>query len=235
MSQPLLAAQYADPKGRIIVGFDGLILLASGITVPSDTTAGFSPGCIFIDRDASAGAQFYINRGSGTSCSFKVVDTGGLDMSTLVATAAEINRIASVSNRLVTVTTTPLTLSLAVHEGKTTVITLATGCAVSLPAATGSGARYRVVIGATITSTNVTTFTCAGSDKLYGQVYQLADGGSTLAAYELPASTIITLGTSSNTTGGTLGDSLEFEDIASAKWWCVAHTTAAGTEATPVT
>lgn len=221
-----------DGSSQVVAFLVGKRLIAFGDAFPVDGTSGYLPGCQFFDK---TNGRWYINEGSVTSCDFNRVSTGGLDLSTLTATAAEINRATDVSTRLVTVAASSLTLAEATHEGKTVVLSLATGIAVALPAATGSGARYRFVIGVTITTTSVTTFTRAGSDVIYGQVYQLADGGSTLAAFELPGSTVITLGTSANTTGGTLGDSLEFEDIAAGKWWCVAHTTAAGTEATPVT
>lgn len=157
------------------------------------------------------------------------------DLTGLLATAAEINRATDLSTRIVDCTAASLALTLALHDGKTVTLNKATGIAITLPAATGTGARFRLIVGTTVTTTDTITITRAGSDTIFGQIYQLADGGSTLAAYELPGSTVITLGTSSNTTGGTKGDSIELEDIASATWWCVGHTTAAGTEATPVT
>lgn len=140
--------------------------------------------------------------------------------------------VIETASNLVTVTTSPLTLTPEAHGNKTVVLSLATGIAVTLPAATGSGITYTIVIGITITSTNVTTITGVG---LNGQIYQLQDGGDTIKAYELADSTIITLGTSSDTTGGTKGDSIILKDVASGLWQVVGNTTAAGTEATPVT
>ncbi len=209
---------FKDVKGIIETGFDGNAILSEGTTVPTDATTGYAPGGIFFKRSSTAGGQFYINEGTAASCAFKAL-----------------NSIQPSASRIVNCTAASLTVSPSLHDGKIVTLNAATGIAVALPVALGTGAWYRFYIGTTITTTNVTTFTAAGSDKLYGQVYQLADGGSTLAAYELPASTIITLGTNANTTGGTRGDTLEFIDIGAAEWWCVAHTTAAGTEATPVT
>lgn len=73
MSKPLEAAQYVDSKGTIIKGFDGKIVFAAGTTVPTDAAAGYSPGCIFLDTNASAGSQFFINEGSATSCDFNAL------------------------------------------------------------------------------------------------------------------------------------------------------------------
>ncbi len=85
--------QFADPKGILIQGLDGNGLLAEGTAVPADTTAGYAPGCIFEKRAGTIGAQLYINEGSATSCLFHVIALGGLDLSTLVATATELNTL----------------------------------------------------------------------------------------------------------------------------------------------
>ena len=136
------------------------------------------------------------------------------------------------SSKLVNVTAATLTLSAASHAGKVVTINAAAGCAVTLPAATGTGDRYEVFIGTTVTS-NTTTFTRAGSDTMFGMIYQLADGGSTLAAYELPGSTIITL--DGSTKGGIKGDRFTIIDMATNVLSVIGHTSATGTEATPVT
>lgn len=48
-------------------------MFAWGTTVPTDGTAGYGPGCIFIDQNAAAGSQMFINEGSVTSCDFNAV------------------------------------------------------------------------------------------------------------------------------------------------------------------
>lgn len=49
------------------------LLLASGVTVPTDGTAGYQTGCLFQHTDGGAGTAFYVNEGSVTSCSFQAV------------------------------------------------------------------------------------------------------------------------------------------------------------------
>jgi len=69
---------YADPKGILIFAPGGPALggiFAVGTTVPADTSAGYCNGCIFIDRDATAGAQVWINEGTAASSLFKAVST----------------------------------------------------------------------------------------------------------------------------------------------------------------
>lgn len=207
------------------------VLTAAGPTKPSDGTPGYAPGCMFFDTNAAAGSQWYVNVGSRTSCDFDAV-TGGVDLSALTATAAEINRVATVSSRVVNVTASTLALSNATHGDKIVTINAAAGCAITLPAATGSGFQCDLVIMTTITS-NTTTITRAGSDTMFGMIFQLADGGATLAAYEMPGSTVITL--NGSTTGGIKGDKFRIQDVGTAQWEIIGWTSATGSEATPVT
>lgn len=69
-------------------GANGMALLASGTTVPTDTTAGFAKGCLFIKTDAGAGSRgMYENVGTTASCNFD----------TTAATMAEIDAVADQS------------------------------------------------------------------------------------------------------------------------------------------
>ncbi len=210
------------------------ILLAYGRTVPS-AVQGYSVGGIFIDVDAAAGSQVYINEGTLASCTFNVLAFGATG---LLATADELNRAADVSTRIVNCTASTLALTVALHEGKTVTLNRAAGIAISLPDSTAAatlGAKFRLFVGTTVTTTSTITITRDGTATFFGQLFQLADGGDTLAAYELPGSTIITLGTSANTTGGTKGDTIELQCVASGVWHVIGYTTAAGSEASPVT
>ena len=195
----------------IIARDPGLGLLISyGSTVPTDGVANHAPGAIFLDTNATGGLQVFINEGTGSSADFNALRAPGI----------------------VNVTASTLALTLAAHSDKTVTINAAAGTAITLPAATGSGAKFTLFIGTTITS-NTTTITRAGSDTLFGMIYQLADGGSTLAAYECPGSTVITL--DGSTKGGIKGDEFVLQDVASGVWSIVGHTSATGTEASPVT
>lgn len=53
---------------------DGYILRATGTTVPTAGTAGYSKGCFFIDTDTAASYQgCWINIGSATACDFALL------------------------------------------------------------------------------------------------------------------------------------------------------------------
>lgn len=56
-------------------------LFAWGTTVPS-AVAGYAPGCLFIDYDAAAGQQQWINEGSATSCTFVRKEGGNITLLT---------------------------------------------------------------------------------------------------------------------------------------------------------
>lgn len=149
----------------------------------------------------------------------------------LLATITEVNRVADVSTRLVAAGGT-LTVTEALHEGKTILLDTAAGSVCTLPAATGSGGRYRFVVSVIPTS-NSHKVQCVGNDVMQGYALVLQDGGDTLVAFETAAdSDTVTLNRS--TTGGTQkGETIELEDIATDVWAVRVVAIATGTEATP--
>ncbi len=48
----------------------GDVLWGKGATVPTDSSAGFAVGCLFVDTTGGANATLYVNEGSATSCDF---------------------------------------------------------------------------------------------------------------------------------------------------------------------
>ena len=53
---------------------NGDILLATGTTVPTDTSSGYAKGCLFIDTDVATGTTgLYCNKGTNTSSQFTAV------------------------------------------------------------------------------------------------------------------------------------------------------------------
>lgn len=71
MSKPL-TPHAAYPPGGVVVSNNDIALptIVCGPTVPTDTTAGYGVGCIFIHTDGGAGDAVYINEGTATSCDF---------------------------------------------------------------------------------------------------------------------------------------------------------------------
>ncbi len=129
-----------------------------------------------------------------------------------------------------------LTLSAAEHNGRTIYWDQASGSVITLPAATGSGAKFRLVVSTTVTS-NSHQLLCAGTDEYAGTVYQIdTDTGDAIAAYPaLAADDFDDLDLNGTTTGGLIGDWVEVEDIATGVWAINGTTNATGVVATPLT
>lgn len=149
----------------------------------------------------------------------------------VTATAAEINRAADVSTRVVNVTGATLSVTELAHDGKIITLNKADGIAVTLPAATGSGAKFYFFIGTTITS-SATTIKVTGNDIMTGACVQLADGGNTVNGFETAADSD-TISFNGTTTGGVKGDRVELIDIAADTWYVLVTGSASSTEATP--
>lgn len=132
---------------------------------------------------------------------------------------------------------TTLTLSAAVHDGHPVVFTSLTGCAVTLPPATGSGTRFNLFIGASLTSGSFAVAVANASDYMRGGGYTFV----TTTASTFGTANTGTLSTESDTvtfnrttTGlGTIGDFIELTDIAANVWAVEADYASSGTAATP--
>lgn len=159
-----------------------------------------------------------------------VADTIGL-VPDLTATAAEINRAADVSARVVNVTASTLTVTELAHDGKVITLNRAAGVAVTLPAATGSGTKLHIINGTTVTS-NTTTIKVVGNDTMVGFALVAQDSADTAVMFEA-GGTDDTITWNGTTTGGIKGDSAELIDIAADLWWVRVEGSATGTEATP--
>ena len=148
--------------------------------------------------NAIAGTSFGLSRTDSAPTAVSVATV----LTTLghTATATEVNRTCDVSGRLVAAGGT-LAVTEAAHDGKTILLDTAAGSVCTLPAATGSGARFRFVISVIATS-NSHIIKVTGNDVMYGMAIALQDGGDTMVAFETAVdSDTITL--NRTTTGST--------------------------------
>lgn len=147
--------------------------------------------------------------------------------------SSKIKLIADELNRrdtVLAVTTATLALAAATHAHRTLRAERAAGIAFTLPAATGSGDKYRVVVGTTFTGN--CTVAVTGNDTFKGVALAAADGGNSLNAWEAAAGdNRITL--DGTTTGGYAGDVIELEDVKADVWSARLVLAQTGTEATP--
>ncbi len=176
------------------------------------------------DVAMDATSSFDITQHNGSNKGLKLA--GQLVKSTQV----EIDAACDVSARLVNVTGSTLTMTAAIHGGKITTINAAAGCAVTLPAATGTGNIFTVILGTTIGS-NTTTLTCVGSDKLTGTASVGSTGTS--GSFAIPAtSTVLTM--NGSTKGGVVGSQIQLVDIATNVWAVRATLNGTGVAITPI-
>ena len=134
------------------------------------------------------------------------------------------------------VTDSTLTAAKLTPQGKVYTLNAAAGCAVTLPAAVGSGDKVEFIIGTTITSNTSTIKVANATDEFLGVVMQVdADTGDALVAYPaLDADGFDTVTLDGSTTGGILGDKFTFIDMGAGQWQLDGYESGTGTVATPL-
>lgn len=65
---------------RLLTQLEAAGALMRGTTVPTDGSAGYAAGMIFIDTDGADGAMLYVNEGTSTSCDFNAIPSVGADL-----------------------------------------------------------------------------------------------------------------------------------------------------------
>ena len=145
------------------------------------------------------------------------------------ATVAEIDAVADMSAQVVAPATGNLSLTAALHGNRVVYYDDADGV-ISLPAATGSGYVYKVVIKTQLTTGSIEGLT-ATATFLGGLGGVDADADTALAYDAVAGDNTITGGTA---TGGQPGDWFEFLDIATNLYIVSGFVTqSGGSEATP--
>ncbi len=122
------------------------------------------------------------------------------------------------------------------HGGKITLLSLLAGFTATLPPAIGSGIKYRVHIGIVNTTNDYIIRVANGDDNFEGHIAVIAtDGGSNaMEGFETISNTSDTITMNRTTTGViTIGDWIEFTDIAVNTWHVYGQLTGTGTLVTP--
>jgi len=122
------------------------------------------------------------------------------------------------------------TINLADDHLKTFVLNAAAGQAITLPTSIGDGLIVRFLVGTTITSNTTTIKVGKHADIMQGTAY-LAESGTLSAFLAGAADDTITL--NGSTTGGIIGDRIDFFDMAKGKWQVTVWAQGSGTMATP--
>lgn len=119
MSRKFKGAQYTDPKGSLIDGANNTTSFAEGTVVPTDATAGYTKGCLFLKTNGSAGTQLYINEGTDASCDFNAM--------TATATIALLVKGVAAGYRVARGVHTQVAASDTIVTGLTTVVAAVAG------------------------------------------------------------------------------------------------------------
>lgn len=127
--------------------------------------------------------------------------------------------------------TASATLS-AADVGAPLTVNAAAGLTLTLPAASGTGRSYEIIIGTTVTSNNVVVQVANSSDVMTGVCMLGQDSADTVVLFET-ASTSDTITLNGTTKGGIKGDRIYLRDIAANLWYVSMIGSATSTEATP--
>lgn len=213
MSKEVLI-QSGLPSGSVVRKANVGIILGVQQTVPADGTAGYAPNAIFIDENAAGGQGLYVNTGTFLACTFRLVPAFAnsyvLAGSTLTLTAA--------------------------YAGQTIKLNTLTGSVVTLPAAAGTGIRFRFIISVVATSNSHKIQVANSSDTFQGIITAVSDGaGFPVLGYTADATAgADTITLNRTTTGGTVkGEWIEVEDFATNVWAVRGQIAETGAEATP--
>ena len=130
--------------------------------------------------------------------------------------------------------TAATTLTAEDHAGRVMRFNVAAGVTVTLPAATGTGNRYRFIVNTTVTSA-ADIVAVVGNDGFFGMAYIVTDSDSVdLRVHGFKAAADSDqISMNGTTTGGIAGDWIEVIDMAADRWYARCFLAATGTEATP--
>lgn len=226
----------ADFTGGLEISGTAVTATAAEVNYLDITTLGTGAASKAVVLDASSN---YTTPGAGTwsfasGSTVNLAGTFQIGGTAVAATAAEINRVCDTAARVVTTTATALSLTVTQHAERLVLINTNSTVAntFTLPAATGSGAKFQIVNNVVQTQGSV-VIAANGTDVMQGTCFAF---DSTAAA---DAMTFVTSATSDKvtlnitTTGGLGGDQVEAWDIAANTWFVRVVINGSGTLGTP--
>lgn len=167
------------------------------------------------------------------------IESGGafkLAGTTVTATAAELNRSADVSSRIVTVTAATLLVTEVLHDGKVITLDRVGGTVITMPEATGSGMVIEFLVITTMTTDTTFVLPDVVNTDLQGFAVIADTDDNTTESQFVPAATHDLVTLNGGTTGGLLGTRIKYIDIATDLWHVeIYDRTGAATQATPFT
>lgn len=156
----------------------------------------------------------------------------------ILATPAEIDRIADKDASVVDVTGASVSITLAAHGDRIITLNRAAGITVTLDAATGTGASYTFIIGTSCTSGSYIIKVANGTDVFDGGLALGVDidgeGATGYTWYAVAGDDTFTMPAAGPASGGEVGDVIRVTDYATGFFLIEAHIQQGGAgEATP--
>lgn len=148
-------------------------------------------------------------------------------------TALEVTKLGSViNNPIYTAAGATKTLTSADY-GKTIKLDTAAGSIVTLPAATGSGGRFKFVVSVIATTNSHIVKVANASDTMQGLIFSVDDTSDNAVGF-ITGATADTITLNRTTTGSvSKGEVIEIEDFATNVWHVKGFISNTGTPATP--
>lgn len=132
----------------------------------------------------------------------------------------------------VNVTGTTLAVTQAAHGGRTVTVSAAAPIAVTLPQATGAGTSYRFQLQVAATATGHTIKVANATDVMQGVNWALTTASANVVGYGTSA-TSDTITLNGTTSGGVVGDIIEFIDVKTGFFSVKMFSSPTGTTVTP--
>jgi hypothetical protein len=133
---------------------------------------------------------------------------------------------------LVNITTATATMT-EEQAGKIITMNRAAGCAITLPAAIGSGNTYEFIVGTTQSGGNAVVKVANATDVMVGQLETATTTGATTNGFcEAAGGTDDTVTMNGTTTGGIAGSRVICTDFKAGVWYVEGHLIGSGTLAT---
>lgn len=140
--------------------------------------------------------------------------------------------IAGSGSGVVNTTATTLSLTSVLHANKVVVVDSAAPIAITLPASTGTGDRYEIVINTACTATSSTVTTAASAQVMAGVDWAATTSSNAVLAYVCTA-TDNKISLNGTTQGGVKGDKIVLIDVKTSQWNVQMYTAPTGSTATP--
>lgn len=158
-------------------------------------------------------------------------------MDGILATTDELNRAADLSTRVVSIgsgATVASTVSVTVadHEGKVVVLANTHTMTLTLPTASGSGAKYHFIVSTTGTDGSKVIKVGSTLDNMTGVAASHSTATNEASSF-LTTATDDTITLNNTTTGGRLGTQVHIHDVATNLYHVHVDAAATGTVATP--